>query len=64
MNFNTHIVCLLHSQSEHLIKQADANKDGKLTEEEILDKYRIFAGSRATHFGRHIRDKTFVHEEL
>ncbi|XP_072046169.1 calumenin-A-like [Amphiura filiformis] len=51
-------------EADHLIKQADANKDGMLTEEEVLNKYRIFAGSRATHFGRHIRDKTFVHEEL
>ncbi|WAR01800.1 CALUB-like protein, partial [Mya arenaria] len=42
-----------HSEAEakHLIYEADANKDGKLTKQEILDKYDIFVGSQATDFG-------------
>ncbi|XP_046364824.2 calumenin-B-like isoform X2 [Haliotis rufescens] len=42
-----------HSRAEtkHLIHEADADKDGKLTKEEILDKYDLFVGSQATDFG-------------
>ncbi|KAL4225381.1 hypothetical protein ACF0H5_016070 [Mactra antiquata] len=42
-----------HSEAEakHLIYETDANKDGKLTKQEILDKYDIFVGSQATDFG-------------
>ncbi|XP_067654340.1 calumenin-B-like isoform X4 [Haliotis asinina] len=42
-----------HSRAEtkHLIHEADADKDGKLTKEEILEKYDLFVGSQATDFG-------------
>lgn len=42
-----------HSQAEakHLIYESDADKDGVLTKEEILNKYDVFVGSQATDFG-------------
>lgn len=42
-----------HSKAEaqHLIHESDANRDGELTKEEILDKYDLFVGSQATDFG-------------
>ncbi len=42
-----------HSEAEakHLIHESDADSDGKLTKEEILDKYDLFVGSQATDFG-------------
>lgn len=39
------------AESRHLIYEADADADEKLTKEEILDKYDIFVGSQATDFG-------------
>lgn len=42
-----------HSEAEarHLIYEADKDADGKLTKDEILDKYDLFVGSQATDFG-------------
>lgn len=42
-----------HSEAEarHLIYEADIDADGKLTKDEILDKYDLFVGSQATDFG-------------
>ncbi|XP_014676768.1 PREDICTED: calumenin-B-like [Priapulus caudatus] len=42
-----------HSQAEarHLIFEADADKDGQLSKEEIIEKHDLFAGSQATDFG-------------
>lgn len=42
-----------HSEAEarHLVFESDANKDNKLTKEEIIDKYDLFVGSQATDFG-------------
>lgn len=42
-----------HSEAEakHLLFEADADHDDKLTKEEILDKYDVFVGSQATDFG-------------
>lgn len=39
------------SEAKHLIHESDEDKDGFLTEQEILDKYDIFVGSQATDFG-------------
>lgn len=39
------------AEANHLIFEADADKDGKLSKEEILDKYDLFVGSQATDFG-------------
>lgn len=39
------------SETKHLIFEADANKDGQLSKDEILDKYDVFVGSQATDFG-------------
>ncbi len=42
-----------HSEAEakHLIFEADADQDTRLTKQEILDKYDLFVGSQATDFG-------------
>ncbi|XP_041366498.1 calumenin-B-like isoform X2 [Gigantopelta aegis] len=39
------------AEAKHLMYESDADKDGKLTREEILDKYDLFVGSQATDFG-------------
>jgi len=42
-----------HSEAEtqHLISEADADQDGKLSKNEIIEKYDVFVGSQATDFG-------------
>ncbi|XP_067132074.1 calumenin-A-like [Centruroides vittatus] len=52
-----------HSEAEarHLIYESDINKDGKLTKEEILEKYDVFVGSQATDFGEAL---TATHDEF
>lgn len=51
-----------HSKAEanHLIFESDKNKDGKLSKEEILDKYDLFVGSQATDFGEALK----THDEF
>ena len=39
------------AESAHLMHEADADKDGVLTKQEILDKHDIFVGSQVTDFG-------------
>lgn len=39
------------AESRHLIFEVDTDADQKLTKDEILDKYNIFVGSKATDFG-------------
>ena len=45
------------SESQHLIHEADANRDGVLSKEEILDRYDLFVGSQATDFGAALHDE-------
>ncbi|XP_028025995.1 calumenin [Bombyx mandarina] len=42
-----------HAEAEarHLVFEADADADEKLTKAEIIDKYDLFVGSQATDFG-------------
>ncbi|KAG7305650.1 hypothetical protein JYU34_009750 [Plutella xylostella] len=42
-----------HAEAEarHLVFEADADADEKLTKSEIIDKYDLFVGSQATDFG-------------
>lgn len=42
-----------HAEAEarHLIYEADADSDEKLSKKEILAKYDLFVGSQATDFG-------------
>ncbi|OPJ87020.1 calumenin [Patagioenas fasciata monilis] len=42
-----------HAEAEarHLLYESDLNKDGKLSKEEIVEKYDLFVGSQATDFG-------------
>ncbi|GFR92887.1 calumenin [Elysia marginata] len=39
------------AESKHLVQGADADKNGALTKEEIVEKYDLFVGSQATDFG-------------
>ena len=39
------------AEAKHLIYEADTNKDGILSLNEILDNYDVFVGSQATDFG-------------
>lgn len=41
-------------EADHLIKHADQNGDGKLSEMEIVDAHEDFVGNQATDFGRHL----------
>jgi len=45
-----------HAEAEarHLIHEADVNKDGKLTKEEVLQHQDLFVGSQATDFGEYL----------
>lgn len=41
----------IESEAKHLIGEADEDKDGVLSKEEVLNKYDLFVGSQATDFG-------------
>ncbi|CAB3997433.1 reticulocalbin-1, partial [Paramuricea clavata] len=43
------------NEADHLIGEADSNKDKVLTREEILDNFDVFVGSRATHWGETLK---------
>jgi Ca2+-binding EF-hand superfamily protein len=45
-----------HSEAEadHLIYEADNDKDRKLSRDEVLDNYDLFVGSQATDFGEYL----------
>lgn len=43
------------AEAKHLIEQADDNKDGNLTPEEILEHHDVFAGSQATDWGEALK---------
>ena len=40
--------------------EADVDKDGELTKEEVLAKYDVFVGSQATEFG----EALYKHDEF
>ncbi|XP_041568998.2 reticulocalbin-3 [Taeniopygia guttata] len=48
-------------EAEHLIHHADLDQDGALTREEILGRWELFVGSRATDYGQ---DLHRAHDEL
>lgn len=39
------------AEAKHLLHEADVDRDGKLTKEEILEKHEVFVGSQVTNFG-------------
>lgn len=39
-------------EARHLITTADDNKDGKLSEDEVVKNHETFVGSEATDYGR------------
>ena len=41
-------------EADHLIEEADTNKDGQLSEEEIVDQHDTFVGSQATDYSRYL----------
>lgn len=48
------------SEAQHLIGQADSNKNGMIDKSEMLDHYDMFVGSQFTDFGEYVRE----HDEL
>lgn len=42
---------LAKEEADHLISRADDNKDGQLSEQEIVDHHDDFVGSQATNYG-------------
>lgn len=46
-------------EAQHLLRQADADHDGKLTKDEILQSYEVFVGSEATNFGAALHHDEF-----
>jgi len=55
-DFDTH-----KAEADHLVREADSNKDLKLSKEEVLDNFSIFVASQATDFGQ---DLHYHHDEL
>ena len=51
---------MAQEEARHLMQAADDNKDGKLSEEEIVKNHETFVGSEATDYGRALP----IHEEL
>ena len=43
---------MAQEEAHHLVSSADDNKDGKLSETEILKNHHVFVGSDATDYGR------------
>lgn len=46
---------------DHLITEADHDKDEKLSIQEIVEEYQLFVGSEATNYGEHLEN---LKEEL
>ncbi|CAI9740976.1 calumenin-B-like isoform X1 [Octopus vulgaris] len=45
----------LDTEVSHLVRTSDVDQDGKLSKNEILDKYDLFVGSQATDFGEALK---------
>lgn len=52
------------AEAQHLMRQADTNKDHKLTKEEVLASYNAFVDSHITDFGEALNNQLFIHDEL
>lgn len=39
------------AEAEHILERSDANKDGRLSFDEIAENYEIFVGSEITDYG-------------
>jgi Ca2+-binding EF-hand superfamily protein len=46
-----------YNEAVHLLKMADANKDKKLSLEEVLSNYEVFAGSPMVNASRSFHDE-------
>ncbi|XP_048847482.1 reticulocalbin-3 isoform X1 [Brienomyrus brachyistius] len=49
------------NEAQHLIHETDADKDDRITKQEILANWNMFVGSQATNYGE---DLTKKHDEL
>jgi len=50
----------IDEETKHLFDEADADKDGYLSGQEVIDNYELFVGSQATDYGNALRR----HQEL
>lgn len=48
------------SEAQHLIHEADSDKDGKLSKKEVLENYSVFVSSTATNHGADL----YEHQDL
>lgn len=48
---------LAQHEAEHLMKECDADKDDKLTFDEIIESHHLWLQSEATSFGQHLMDE-------
>lgn len=55
---------IAEQEAEHLIENGDANKDGKLAINEIIDHHDLFVGSEATDYGEHLHNTSRFTDEL
>lgn len=51
-------------EAEHLIANGDADNDGKLSIQEIVDHHELFVGSEATDYGEHLHNTSRFSDEL
>ncbi|XP_070396021.1 reticulocalbin-2 isoform X2 [Dermacentor albipictus] len=51
-------------EAEHLIANGDADNDGKLSIQEIIDHHELFVGSEATDYGEHLHNTSRFSDEL
>lgn len=52
-------MCLILPEAVSLFNVCFSVQDGKLTKEEILDKYDVFVGSQVTNYG-----EALLHDEF
>lgn len=45
------------SEAKHLIQESDADSDGFITKQEMVDKYDLYVGSQATDFGEALKNE-------
>ena len=54
------------AEADHILDKSDANKDGKLSLDEIAENYQIFVGSEITDYGNalNVKNGGDEHDEL
>ena len=68
LTFLWYLLCCIRetaaSEVKHLFASADANEDGLLGFDEILDHHEVFVGSEVTDYGEHLHNLDRFQDEL